>query len=401
MSVGKRLLFSIITVLLVAAAIEGAARIVWWRLASRAFDQTRRRGEKLITGDPAAINFMKQPDGLYGYTLKPGFSQGGAVVNSQGFAQREVVPLERTPGALRVAALGESTTQGHNVDKGSYPTYLHHRLAASGRGYTGVEVINGGVAGWISDQVALRAEHQIAAFKPDIVVLYVGWNDFQAYDPYNAPRQVSAFETFHGGSPLHVYAASTLKSVALLSALYQKTSVRNGSKSAGARSEDATPEEVYRFYLRSFDRIVAAFRHANPNVRIASCTLVGRWPLDSEEDFASKNGRTWWMTSHKLTREDAADRLRHFNALIRRYAADHGLVLIDAAAAFEGLDRSRLQWDFAHMSFEGYELLAETMYEALRQAGTIQGDESQRRLELMVKYASVNNSDQEPARKLE
>lgn len=67
------------------------------------------------------------------------------------------------------------------------------------------------------------------------------------------------------------------------------------------------------------------------------------------------------MKHRNLTRGDAAERLRRFNALIRQYAAQRALTLVDAEAAFDGLDRGRLQWDFAHMTFEGYELLAETM----------------------------------------
>lgn len=398
MSVRKRLLFSLVTLLLLAAAIEGTARIVWWRLSTRAFEQTKQRGAELIGGDPAAINFMKMPDGLYGYTLKPGFSQGGAVVNAQGFAQRDVVPLVRTPGTLRVAALGESTTHGHDVDHGNYPAHLRARLASSAHGYSGVEMINGGVAGWISDQVALRAENQIAAFKPDIVVLYVGWNDFQGYDPYGKPKTISAFETYHGGSPLSVYAMSTLKSVALLTALYQKLRSSTAAVAPSTGSQTASVEQIYHFYLTDLDRIVTAFRGANPAVHISICTLVGRWPLDSTEDFVSPIGRTWWMTYHNLTHEDAAERLRHFNVLIRQYAVQNGLTLIDAAAAFDGLDRARLQTDFAHMTFDGYELLAETMYEGLRQANVIDGDASPRRVELMTKYTRADGADRAPTR---
>lgn len=377
MSVGKRILFSLVTLLLVVLAVEGAARLIWWRIAAANFNAEN------------SVNFMKEAHPIYGYWLKPGFAQGGAVVNPQGFAQRDSVPLERTPGTLRVAALGESTTHGHDVDQGNYPAYLRRRLEASAPGHRHVEMINGGVSGWISDQVALRAENEIAAFRPDIVVLYVGWNDFQAYDPYGGVPMISKFED-QGGSELHQTAASALKSVALLSALYQKVRWQLSSQVARITSAAPPPEKLYRFYLSNLARTVTAFRNANPNVRICLSTLVGRWPLDAEADFATQYGRTWWMTKHQLTRQDAAEHLRHLNALIRRYAADHGLILVDAAAAFDTLDRGQLQWDFAHMSFEGYELLAETMYEALRQAGAIDGAPSARRAELVAKYRLAN-----------
>lgn len=193
---------------------------------------------------------------------------------------------------LRVAAMGESTTQGHDVDLGSYPTYLRSRLAASARGYAGVEMINGGVLGWISEQVAVRAEHQIAAFKPDIVVLYVGWNDFQAYDPTDVPRKTSTFEAYHGGTPLHAYAAATFKSVALLTSAYQRLRATTESVAAARGTHEAGPEQIYRFCLANLDRVVVACRRANPPVQICISTLAGRWPLDSAEDFVKQAGRT-------------------------------------------------------------------------------------------------------------
>ena len=46
MTVGKRLTFAALTVLIVLAALEGAAQLIWWRLEARAFsrlDVLRRR----------------------------------------------------------------------------------------------------------------------------------------------------------------------------------------------------------------------------------------------------------------------------------------------------------------------------------------------------------------------
>ena len=68
--------------------------------------------------------------------------------------------------------MGESTTQGHSTDVGNYPVYLKATLEQRARGYAAVEIINAGVSGWTSDQLALRAERQLAAYRPDIVVLY-------------------------------------------------------------------------------------------------------------------------------------------------------------------------------------------------------------------------------------
>ncbi len=206
MSYTKRILFAVVTLCLLAVAMEGTARLVWKRLAARAFAATQQRGEELLAND--AIQFLKRPDPLYGFILKSGLHETAIVTTAEGFAQRESVPLERTPGTLRLAAMGESTTMGQNVDHGNYPSYLRKLLSQQGQ--RGVEVINAGVAAWVSDQVALRAENQVAAYQPDIVILYVGWNDFQAYDPYRPAPDRSFFYSYCGGSKYQAQFSASL-----------------------------------------------------------------------------------------------------------------------------------------------------------------------------------------------
>ena len=74
MSLGKRLTFAAVTVLLVLVTAEGLGRLIWWRLEARALDRRAERGEVQLRND--AINFMKQADRLYGYVLRPGFERG-------------------------------------------------------------------------------------------------------------------------------------------------------------------------------------------------------------------------------------------------------------------------------------------------------------------------------------
>jgi lysophospholipase L1-like esterase len=397
MTTGRKILFAVATVLVLFGLLEGVAQLAWWRLKERAFEQTKASGEKTLRND--MINFMKQADGTFGYVLKAGVDFAGNYINGDGFAQRDTVPLKKPAGALRLAALGESTTQGHEVDTGNYPVYLRRRIQESGRSGTKVEMINGGVSGWMSDQVALWAEKKVYAYQPDIVVLYVGWNDFQSYDPLGPPSLRSYFDQQYGGARLFVQSAP-LKLLVFASAAYghysRKADIRKLKRAAKAekRASDntgplqyaTTPSENYHFYLLSLDRIIAAFQNQGSKVRLAICTLVGRWPYGTEAEFESVQGATWWMKHRGLKPDQAAASLDRFNGLIRDYAKDRGLVLIDAVDSFADLDRGRLQLDFAHFTSEGYELLAEVMYEGLRSAGVVRGDPSARYEQLRAKY---------------
>jgi lysophospholipase L1-like esterase len=384
MGVGRKATFAALTAIVFLLAVEGVARVVWAVLERRAFARTVRGGEAVLRND--AINFMKQPDGVYGYVLKPGVDLGGMVINAQGFAQRETVPLSRRTGILRVAAMGESTTQGHNTDSGNYPVYLRRILKRLGSGFEDVELINAGVSGWVSDQVALQAEHNLVRYRPDIVVLYTGWNDFHTYHPYGPPPKVTHFDQVYGGR--RWLTASRLRSVELLGAVAGALSRPGiGLSAAIAPPGEASSRVVYRFYGASLDRIVRAYRTTDPSVKIAICTLIGRWPLGTLADYREGvNGRTHWMKLHDLSPGQAAAALARFNDLIRQYSRDHALILIDAAGAFESLDRAKLQWDSAHMHAEGYELLAEVIYRRLVEAGAVAGRRSERLEELVLKY---------------
>ncbi|HRK61213.1 MAG TPA: SGNH/GDSL hydrolase family protein [Candidatus Omnitrophota bacterium] len=391
MSPSKKMLFAIFSVLLFAAIIEGIAMIVWFSMEQKVFSERYKRGEEQLRND--GINFLKQPDSIYGYRLRPG-EKGSQFINQDGFAQRDTVPVNRKPDALRVVTMGESTTHGHNVDMGNYPIYLKNILTEEAKNYSDIEMINAGVAGWISDQVALRAENQTAAYKPDIVILYIGFNDFQSYNPLGPAPRESYFETAYGKSSF--ITASRFKSVVILNAIYASVVHKISKKwrkahpaSTGATANQPSApaiNELNKYYLASLDRIVAAYKKTNPKVQIAISTLVGRWPEGSSEDYNSPNGATWWMKLANLAPEEAATHMENFNNLIRTYAAEKQLLLIDAENTFKNLDRSKLQWDFAHMHAEGYELLAETMYEKLRDLEIIQGAARPRFQELTAKY---------------
>jgi lysophospholipase L1-like esterase len=241
------------------------------------------------------------------------------------------------------------------------------------------------VSGWISDQLALRVERQLAAYRPDIVVLYMGWNDFQTYSPYRPPPAQSWFEERYGvvapGDRLG------LRSVELLSAAYASLAARVAGKierrlETGPTNSPHPAGDVYRFYRESLDRIATAYRQQDPGVRIAICTLVGRWPMAPPSDTSNP----WWIKERRLSQTEAADAVARFNELIRQYARSRDLILIDAAAEFARLDRKALMWDFAHMQSEGYELLALVIYEGLVRAGAVAGAPSPRAEDLMAKY---------------
>jgi len=93
-------------------------------------------------------------------------------VNSLGMREREL-SLDKTRGRYRVLVLGDSFVFGTGLDAGErFSDVLDHALPDE------VEVINGGVPGWGTDQEVLFYESSLRRLRPDLVVLtFLGQND--------------------------------------------------------------------------------------------------------------------------------------------------------------------------------------------------------------------------------
>jgi lysophospholipase L1-like esterase len=348
------MVFALLTMLLAFGLIEGTARIIWWRLASRVM----ATGERELRND--GLNFMKVPHRVYGYTVKPNFRSPYIAINSAGFHQADEIPVERRANHLRILCLGESTTFGTGLDA-NYPSFLRAILERHARGYPAFEVINAGVPGWTSDQIALRVRNELARYRPDVTILYVGWNDFQAYSPFEPPPAVPHFDRVYAGRQWKQQATAWSKSIALLSALYH----RDGEAAAvAARDVENTPAARYRFLRASVGDIIQTLRAANPRLTVFLSTLVGRWPDGTPEEW-TKIPAVGWMSVSGVSPTEAPPYVEELNDQLRGVAREAGAVLLDLAAEFGRYDRSKLQFDWAHMHKDGYELMAWNMFAAL------------------------------------
>ena len=203
----KTLIFSLIPTLLLFSVVELGARVIWNRLEAEA-----------LAKDPnKVISFHTVPHPVLGYRLAPNLDTGAGTfavsvgrfdfrfemhlfTNAQSYMQRDNVEEKKLPGALRILTVGESTTQGHDVDE-NYPSILRRMAGARQTRYSHIEVINAGVPGWISDQWAALSEIELSRLRPDVVIFYAGWNDFQAYSPYAGPPEKSWFVSAYSYLP--------------------------------------------------------------------------------------------------------------------------------------------------------------------------------------------------------
>ena len=95
-------------------------------------------------------------------------------INSLGFRDVER-SSRRTPGTTRIIALGDSFVEGYTVERDQSVT---RRIESIG-GAAGcrVEVINAGVHAYSTDQEALWYQNEAEGLAPDLVLVFVYYND--------------------------------------------------------------------------------------------------------------------------------------------------------------------------------------------------------------------------------
>lgn len=120
------------------------------------------------------------------YALKPGYSVGNRErINSLGFRGEEI-EQHKSDDIYRIIAIGGSTTFAVYLPwNQSYPYYLQQELRR--RFNTDrIEVINAGLTGSTSAESFHRMATQVLPAKPDMVVIYHGFNDLlpRVFDDY-------------------------------------------------------------------------------------------------------------------------------------------------------------------------------------------------------------------------
>jgi lysophospholipase L1-like esterase len=126
-----------------------------------------RYGEYQLRGIRANAHFRhRSADGSWAF-----------VTNSRGLRDAREFPYEKTPGTLRVLALGDSHTQGYEVrQEATYAAVLERYLARRG---TRAQVLNAGVSGFSTAEALAFLENEGYRYQPDVVVLGFYANDFE------------------------------------------------------------------------------------------------------------------------------------------------------------------------------------------------------------------------------
>lgn len=113
------------------------------------------------------------------YTLTQNWTSpsGLNIHNSKGY-RGEDFSLQKPNNTFRIVAIGSSTTYTESLDDytQSFP-YLLQKILHEEYNLTSIEVINGGVGGYLSYDTLINFEFRVLDLDPDMILLYEGFND--------------------------------------------------------------------------------------------------------------------------------------------------------------------------------------------------------------------------------
>lgn len=314
------------------------------------------------------LPYVYQPHAVVGnaevasYPLHAGRYEFRSVrINSIRFFNEDV-QVQKEPGTWRAMCLGGSTTANSiweigNPKEYSYPLCLRESLKQrfSGDRY---EVLNCGMGGWTSAEILINFALHLIDLRPDVIVLYHGFNDLEASltAPF-APDYSHSRRNF-GEAYARIRLASYLpslrfwKSYAFLKGkLFGLGNIRYDLLSAirAGKADLDNPFMGLETERRNLEHLLHLCR-AN-EVQVILSTFAYHVYAQVEHDRRTLKYR---------------DGVRMENAMLRELAERHGLPLVDIAALIPDDDAYFV--DTVHFTPLGMQFLADQFSDSIAEA---------------------------------
>jgi lysophospholipase L1-like esterase len=197
----------------VLAALEGMARAYRTFVAEPSVEYGYPKG--LYAWDPCCE--YRYTPGFTGFFEGPVYGHIPIRTNSAGYRDEEFAPA-RTPGALRVAFLGDSVTMGAGVRA---EDRFSDRLRELSSGARRIETLNLAVNSYTSWHYAQQARAVLPGYAPDLIVVGLCLNDLERKEESWPRKHVAAPDGSYvgkylrpGGKRPHMRDLSALASLA-------------------------------------------------------------------------------------------------------------------------------------------------------------------------------------------
>lgn len=316
----------------------------------------------------------------------------------------EFFHLRKTPTTYRIVFQGESSAQGFPYGHGGMPSRMLEERLQSTFPEREIEVVNTALTG-VNSYTLLDQVSDILAQRPDAVLIYAGHNEYYGVFGVGASRGLGSRR------PLvqSYLAIRRFRIVQLLARLIGGAATTATAKAGGPRTvmqfmagEQRVPlnSPRYRQGLEQFRANLAELlsRYHAAGVPVFIGTLVSNErdqpPLAGADSADSDSAAAYYAQARRLDAAGDSARARvayreakerdplrfrapeAMNQIIREEAARHSATVVETQRAFElaspgAVPGRTLILEHLHPNLDGYFLIANAFYDALRARGII------------------------------
>lgn len=335
LSTKKKLLFSFFILFIALITLEVGSRLI-----------DRAQGNQL----DVYKRFSDNPK--LGYELVPNYkrinekkNREALVINSLGYRGPEF-NLEKAPNTTRILCIGDSCTFEGIPETAPYPRQLEE-LLNQGKEQKAFEVINGGVEGYDSNKALERLKLSLK-YKPDIVTIYIGWNDLYINDPERIMNEARTGIIAKISNMLQYSRfASKLRSLIFLKLRpkFKTTEPINSSK-----YQDFVPS----WYVNNVKEMISLVKSSNAKPILVTLPSIFHNKISPDALARAQ------MPHFTNSSADMILLTEKYNKIIKEIAQETNTPLIDLAAKFDQLpNKEELFFDAIHMYNPGKPLVAE------------------------------------------
>jgi lysophospholipase L1-like esterase len=255
-------------------------------------------------------------------------------------------------------ALGDSCTFSNGYWKLAYAGLLDYRLNALGnqRGY---EVINAGIEGYNSEQALSRLKEELLQYTPDMVILYIGWNDLMKVNPSN----VSSAGQYTFLAKL-MEKSFLLKAYSKLMFFYVRPNILKPQLGGHQADIHAFDEFIPTPYRRNLEAMVEVLQENHIVPLLVTRPIVVTSNMTYEDLEKHNVFFPYYPDAYSIDRLLSLHQA--YNKVVRDVADKYSVPFVDLDRIFDMKAKGDLFWDTMHPSDKGHELIAETLYSKIR-----------------------------------
>ena len=325
-SVGRKILFSTVIVVLMLGLCEGALRARAWMKYGSAATTVR---DPMLVYDAASELFVPRP----GYEITG--NRIGIKINSLGFRGDEFT-REKAPNTIRIVCLGASTTFNAEVtsNHATWPHQLQEKLRATYPGVN-IEVINAAVGGYTSAENLRNLKYRVIPLDPDLVIYYEANNEI-----VSDTRALALREGIAGENRVPPLVAAVSRYSLMADLAYKNLAILARSRDTSTKKMDAIPANLPDHFIATLDQMRATL--AEHNIPLVLSTFIVKYRRNQDRATQVANADVAFYYMPWMSIDGMLDAMDRYNGAILAYGRAHAVPVVD--------DREAIPPDAEHFS---------------------------------------------------